>query len=258
MDDLTIELRKTEPVCLIRVSGEVFLPDVASLLAALVRGVRSTRHRAAVCDLTRLRAPLNDWILTAFPASLRRCGGWPFCSLHLAVPEGELREALRRQRMHRYLPIHADLAEAFRQAEIETLAQPFELSLAPEASSLGELRSAVRDLWPEAAHSGPDETLLVADELASNAIRHVAEPFTVSLALSPSRALVAVTDPSRDEPILRLPGDPGAGRGMHVVNALSRSWGVRLVHDSGKTVWAALPPPLGSPAAAIPRSRGAW
>ena len=68
--------------------------------------------------------------------------------------------------------------------------------------------------------------------------------------------LYAVTDESRIVPVLPHPAAcPGGGRGLHVVAALSRSWGVRLVHRRGKTVWARLPAPR--PGAKLPYPRSA-
>jgi hypothetical protein len=86
------------------------------------------------------------------------------------------------------------------------------------------------------------EGLLLASELTSNAIRHVGESFLVSLTLSADRFMVAVTDTSREEPELR-PCQAGWRRpaaGCNLVDQLSRGWGVRLIHDTGKTVWASL------------------
>ncbi|HET9654396.1 MAG TPA: ATP-binding protein [Kineosporiaceae bacterium] len=255
MDDLTIELRKSEPVALIRLSGEIYLPDVPSVTAALVRGMQATRHGVAVCDVSGLLPPMSDWLLTAFPAALRRCGGWPRASLHLAAPAPDLAAALRRVRMRRYLPVHPTLADAFHLAGTDALADTREIILQPEPEALKEIRDCLRDLWPQRV-GGVEDAVLVADELASNAIKHVAEPAMVSLAISSTRALIAVTDPSRAEPFLRPPRWTAvSGRGMQVISRLASAWGVRLVHDGGKTVWAALPSPVGQPAAAIPRSR---
>lgn len=256
MDDLTIELRKSEPVALIRFSGDIYLPDMPSVTAALVRGMQATRRAVAVCDVSGLHPPMSDWLLTAFPAALRRCGGWPRASLHLAAPGPALAAALRRARMQRYLPVHPTLPDAFHLAGVEALADTMEIALPPDPRALQEIRDCLRELWPQRV-CGVEDAVLVVDELAANAIKHVAEPAMVSLAISPTRALVAVTDPSRAEPVLRPPRWPAvSGRGMQVINRLATSWGVRLVHDGGKTVWAAMPsPPVGLPAASIPRSR---
>jgi hypothetical protein len=78
--------------------------------------------------------------------------------------------------------------------------------------------------------------------LAGNALRHARSSFTVSLSLTDRDLLVAVTDASRHEPVLRSPGPSStSGRGLQLVSALSSDWGVRLVHLEGKTVWATVP-----------------
>jgi hypothetical protein len=81
----------------------------------------------------------------------------------------------------------------------------------------------------------------VATELVANSVLHVGRGLTLSMARRDDQLLVAVTDRSRDEPVLR-PCRPAAvgGRGMQLIAGLSRQWGVRLVHPGGKTVWAAL------------------
>jgi hypothetical protein len=86
-----------------------------------------------------------------------------------------------------------------------------------------------------------DAALLITNELVSNVIAHVAEPFTLTLAQTGDRVLIAVTDPSRNEPILRPPrAMTTTGRGLRIIAGLSHDWGVRLVHPRGKTVWASL------------------
>ena len=63
----------------------------------------------------------------------------------------------------------------------------------------------------------------------------------MSTALSPHRFAVGVTDHNREEPLV-VPGPVSrtAGRGLQVVASLSRDWGIRLVHEYSKTVWATL------------------
>ena len=44
--------------------------------------------------------------------------------------------------------------------------------------------------------------------------------------------------------VVDLPLDPGGvrGRGLLLVDTLSREWGVTVIHDDGKTVWFRLSP----------------
>jgi anti-sigma regulatory factor (Ser/Thr protein kinase) len=83
-----------------------------------------------------------------------------------------------------------------------------------------------------------DPIRLVVSELATNALVHGQTPFVVTL----SRAEDTVRLTVRDDSDWVASGGPGqalraGGRGLGIVNVLSRDWGV--ITDMGsKTVWA--------------------
>ena len=85
---------------------------------------------------------------------------------------------------------------------------------------------------------------LVVSELATNAVVHAQTPFTVALAIENGAVTVEVTD---DDPRLPSARDPSPmalkGRGLVIVDQVSRAWGVRPVPGGGKVVWAELPYP---------------
>jgi anti-sigma regulatory factor (Ser/Thr protein kinase) len=83
--------------------------------------------------------------------------------------------------------------------------------------------------------------VLIASELATNAVLHAKSRFAVSLDRIRGGVVLAVSDENPREPTLR-PAATGAtgGRGMHLVKALSKACGVRHIPHDGKTVWAAL------------------
>lgn len=87
-------------------------------------------------------------------------------------------------------------------------------------------------------HHAVDATELVVSELVGNAVRYGQRRFRVTVAQLPDGIRVAVTDTSEEPPVLR-PQDHEAtgGRGLHLIDALSRRWGTHLF-DGGKTVWA--------------------
>ncbi len=79
-------------------------------------------------------------------------------------------------------------------------------------------------------------TLLVS-EVVTNAVLHAGSDLSVAVRLLPATVRIEVTDDSSDPPVRRRP-DPGSpgGRGLVMVEVLSRSWGVEH-HGDGKTVW---------------------
>jgi hypothetical protein len=248
---LTIETLPGRPVPVLAVSGTLELSDTPVLMSALTQGIQASPLQAVICDIRGLVAPTSDALLMVFPAALRRGGGWPDSSLLLAAPRPDLADQLRRLHMWRFVPVHPTLEAAMTAAALprEPIHQHFRFP--PDTAGLRAARAAAGDLWPARVRLGGDDfaeaVLLITNELVSNAITHVAEPFTLSFAQSRERALIAVTDPSRNEPILRPKRAASTtGRGLQIIAGLSHDWGVRLVHPRGKTVWASLLTSTGS------------
>ena len=117
-----------------------------------------------------------------------------------------------------------------------------ETSLPPERSAAGAARDFVKATLGGWGLPGlTDDAALITAELFSNALRH-----------APSRQYVLVVDWNGGKPRIeiwdsceRLPqkqdlgSDAETGRGLHLIEALSTSWGSRRA-ASGKCVWAVL------------------
>lgn len=106
---------------------------------------------------------------------------------------------------------------------------------------VGGLTEARR--WAEARLTALGEThlidaLIVVGELLENAHRHAggARQLRIHHNAAPCEVTVAVADTGTGEPRMRTPGLDG-GRGLLLVDRLSRTWGVSH-HDDGKLVWA--------------------
>ncbi|WP_031015502.1 ATP-binding protein [Streptomyces sp. NRRL F-5727] len=98
--------------------------------------------------------------------------------------------------------------------------------------------------WGLEAMSGPAEQVVA--ELASNAVTHGHVPgrdFRVRTIVTGAALRIEVTDTRGDRMPVggALPADGEGGRGLQIVEALSRSWGVRPGPYPQKTVWAELP-----------------
>ena len=90
-----------------------------------------------------------------------------------------------------------------------------------------------------------DFAVLAASELVTNAIRHGREPIEFRARLTDQMVRVEVSDsgpPLGDD--VNYP-DPWSttGRGLAIVDAVCRDWGVDWHSDAGKTVWAELETP---------------
>lgn len=102
---------------------------------------------------------------------------------------------------------------------------------------------AVRSFVREALVGCPvdvDYAVLIAVELATNAIRHAPGAFAVVIRASVTEVLVGVSDTSLVGPQLRLADAelPG-GRGLQLVDRLAEEWHVETGPE-GKTVWSRL------------------
>jgi anti-sigma regulatory factor (Ser/Thr protein kinase) len=83
-----------------------------------------------------------------------------------------------------------------------------------------------------------DSIALMVSELATNACKHAATDFVVSVEQADGRIRVEVTDGGSGEPVARTPSTSElSGRGLQIVQALSDDWGVIPAEGSGKTVW---------------------
>jgi anti-sigma regulatory factor (Ser/Thr protein kinase) len=83
-----------------------------------------------------------------------------------------------------------------------------------------------------------DDVLHVVDELVTNAVVHTTGPVTLALDLRGRVVRIVVADESNALPTERAPNLTSTeGRGLILVAAMSRTWGVRD-RDGGKTVWA--------------------
>lgn len=118
---------------------------------------------------------------------------------------------------------------------------PLRLPFDHHTDSVSLRHTAQHQLTGWQGRDAVDDTLLVITELVQNVIQHTDDGGELALTRRPDAVLIEVFDGSRQMPRLRQP-DPRrlGGRGMVVVEAMSRAWGSQPT-DGGKVVWAEMP-----------------
>ena len=83
------------------------------------------------------------------------------------------------------------------------------------------------------------DTLVVVNELVTNAIVHGEGPVTLTLTLHDPLLHVVVRDLSPGRPASEsLTNERTSGRGLAIVEAMTSDWGYSGSADAGKDVWA--------------------
>ncbi|MBW3666539.1 MAG: ATP-binding protein [Actinobacteria bacterium] len=82
-----------------------------------------------------------------------------------------------------------------------------------------------------------EDALLVASELATNAILHAGTHFTVAIAVG-EVIRMEISDASVSQPAV-LSSPNGSGYGLRLVREIADRWGISG-RDGGKTVWVEL------------------
>ncbi|WP_309221692.1 ATP-binding protein [Streptomyces sp. Act143] len=121
-------------------------------------------------------------------------------------------------------------------------------------ASVGVARQRVRRHLAAWGHEAEGENVanaaLLVSELAANVVRHaplLVREFEVAVtAREDGSCLIEVCDQGRGLPVVVRDGEVGEaenGRGLRLVEAVAKEWGVRPDRHVGKTVWALIDPP---------------
>ena len=115
------------------------------------------------------------------------------------------------------------------------LSQSFE----PAPESVRAARRLVGDALASVADDpAAEQAVLLVSELATNAVLHARTRFRIEIFVDDEVVRVAVADESPVRPARRNFSDTsGSGRGLHLVEELSTSWGVDEEPPAGKQVW---------------------
>jgi anti-sigma regulatory factor (Ser/Thr protein kinase) len=120
--------------------------------------------------------------------------------------------------------------------------QGWRLALPSAAEAVPKARHAVvAQLESWGRHAVVEAAALVVSELVTNAVLHARTPLDVTLDLEGTGVRLSVRDLADGLPHRRESLSLAAtGRGIVLLEAFARSWGVDQHPDGGKTVWALL------------------
>lgn len=199
-----------------------------------------TTHGALVADVSGLRLDEHAAV-HAFADAVLEAGEWPDVRLVLARPDEVLEALLVSSRVAQRVivcpDVDAGLGALARRPDLVRAYWHFAVS----AYAPGSARTHVRrvcERWsvdPEVCEAAE----IVVTELVTNAVEHADSRSVVEVERRSGSFRMRVRDfdtTSLPEAVLPPPSS-ARGRGLAMVAAVSREWGVHH-HSDGKTVWA--------------------
>jgi hypothetical protein len=200
-----------------------------------------------VVDLANMRVAIAS-LLTVFPTVRNRINDWPGVPMVLAGARQPLRTLLDTSAVPRLVPTYPSVGEALQALEAAPRRRRCQVKLTCDPASAQHVRRLVKQTSHEWRVPGTviDAAVVVASELTDNMVYHARSDGWLRLELRGNMFTVAVADADSRPPKLRVPGQRGAGgRGLVLVDKLSRTWGTAPQSSGGKVVWALLTVPPG-------------
>ncbi len=198
-----------------------------------------------VCDLTGM-APPAPRTADLFAPVADYLADWPGTHVVVCVPDPQAYAATVPPAVAERLLVHATREEGLAEAlERVTPVEHTVTHLAPVLTAARDARAfttrALLD-WRLASLIGPAG--VVVSELVTNSIVHAVTVLDLTLSRTDTCLRIAVHDRGGGSPSVNTRGAPGEmldGRGLVLVRALTKRWGVFQSRSSkGKTVWAVM------------------
>lgn len=221
------------------------LDDVADDLDHSVQCALAEFPRAVVCSVPGQLASLRWATLDTLASLGRHAQAWPETPVVLVSRDLQVGDLLGRRKNGRHLHFASSLLSAWTHVMLQRPWLEARISLAASPTAPRAARRFLAQAceeWQVRACSSPGE--LVVSELATNALRHTGTDLEVLLASDGESVLrVGVRDRVGVPPSRRaVPTDSLGGRGLHIVEAVSRRAGALPTADGGKVVWATVTP----------------
>lgn len=187
---------------------------------------------------------LGEGALEALAPLVARARDWPETPIVIACHDPEVQRLLHEQLGGSGLRFASSMLAGTAQVADGPQLLRAEVTLPRHPASVGAARRFLGSTCAEwqlerCAEAGS----LVVSELAANAVQHTVDQVRVVLVSDGSSLRISVRDQAREAPVtVTADVESLSGRGLLVVEALSRASGALPTGDGGKVVWARIQP----------------
>lgn len=217
------------------------LRDVIQDLDEAVQQALADGPRGVVCDLSAMDEDAEPDAIEVLATAGRHVRDWPGIPVAVASPDPRVHEGLRTHPLGRHLIVTRSMPTAVSAVLATPIPDVEWLRLAPHPTAPRASRNFVtRTLLDWGLGALIPSTCLVVSELVTSSTIHAGTDIDLSVAWNPGALRLTVRDKSPDLPHQRHSQSDVRGRGLRVVNGLSRAFGVLPAPDGGKVIWAVL------------------
>jgi len=220
------------------------LGDVIEDLDRAIQLALADRPRGVVCDLSAVLLGAAPAAVEVLATAGRHVRDWPAIPLAVASPDPQVRETLHAHPLGGHLIVTASTLPAVSAVLATPVSAVERLRLAPHPTAPRAARNFVARTLLDWGLGGliPSASLVVS-ELVTNSTVHAGTDVELSLAFNLGALRLSVRDNSPDLPHQQKNHLGQHGRGLTIVVALSRVFGVLPTTAGGKVVWAVLNAP---------------
>ncbi len=195
-----------------------------------------------VCDLTGVTGPMDAEAVDVLASVGCEVEHWPGSRVGMICPDAALRRELAQQPDTRYVVLGERRAAVLSRLADGPARTIMRLPLPAEAQSASVARQRVAEVCLDwGCGIQLEAATLIVSEMVTNALLHAGTMLELSVARCEDRLRLAVADGNTGRPQPQPLDTAGVtGRGMLLVAAFSRAWGVLPAADGGKVVWAVL------------------
>jgi hypothetical protein len=239
-EQVAMALHRRPGVAMVASTGR--LSDVSGDLRRAVLLALAEEPLAVVCDLSGVADGNDADARSLMAAAGQQVRNWPAVPVAMACPGAALRRRLRQQPMSEHVLLSTTMRQAL--AAVGRVVPPptARRQLAPQATANRLARDFVsRTCLDWGLAQGIASACLVVSELVTDGLRHAVTDLDLGLARHGGLLRLSLRSPGVGSASTAISDeDSVGGRGLALVDACSRAWGVLPTADGGKVGWAVL------------------